>query len=105
MVAPGQCGELQGFARHAVKLLDLLTNRYHVGVLEAAWDEGVRVVLPATAHLRAGQRVRFVVADGEPLVSKGSMKRALVSDVDVMEGGLSDQMSVELSVVPELGLA
>jgi hypothetical protein len=99
MVALAQDG---GLARHAIKLLDLLTNRYHVGVVESAWEAGMRVELPAVARLCAGQRVRFVVAGGEALVSKGSMRRALVSDV---ERGMSDRMSVELSVMPEAGLA
>ncbi len=99
MVASAQGG---GLARHAIKLLDLLTNRYHVGVVESAWEEGMRVELPAMARLCAGQRVRFVVAGSEGLVSKGSMRRAMVSDVD---RGLSDRLSVELSVMPEAGLS
>ena len=95
MVAPAEFG---GLARHAIKLLDLLTNRYHVGVVESSGEEGLRVELPAMARLQAGQRVRFVVSGGAGLVSRGSMRRALVSEVE----GDSERMSVEL--VPEAGL-
>jgi hypothetical protein len=102
MVASSGQGEFGGLVRHAIKLLDLLTNRYHVGVVESAWEEGLRVELPPMTRLCAGQRVRFVVASEDGLVSKGSMRRALVSDV---HRAMPDRMSIELALMPEAGLS
>ncbi|HVX83393.1 MAG TPA: hypothetical protein VH253_01110 [Phycisphaerae bacterium] len=98
MVAPAEGHEAARELGHAVKVLDLLTNRYHVGLLEAAWEAGMRVELPATARFQAGQRVRFVVAGGEGVVSKGSMKRATVSGMS--GGGVAERVRVELVVGP-----
>lgn len=98
MVASVALGENSTRSHHAVKLLDLLTNRYHVGVVESAWDQGLRIQLPASTRFQAGQRVRFFVSTGETLVAKNAMRRALISDVDA---GFADRTSIELAVIPE----
>jgi hypothetical protein len=65
-----------------VKLLDLLTNRYHVGRLRAHSATVIELELPLTSHLHAGQRVRFVVARQEALVSRGAMRGACITHID-----------------------
>ena len=68
-----------------VKLLDLMTNRYHVGIVRAgggdAGAETLYVDMPVTARLWEGQRVRYIVADGHGLVEKRAMRRACVTHV------------------------
>ncbi len=48
----------------SIKLLDLLTNRYHAGVMQEGADGSIEVELPASSHFQAGQRVRFVAGSG-----------------------------------------
>lgn len=67
----------------AVKLLDLITNRYHAGVVERADEGSLRVQMPATTRLRPGQRVRCIVASpSSGVLSRGQMRRASVLRVE-----------------------
>ena len=79
-----------------VKLLDPVSNRYIAGVVRFASDEEMEIELPATSRLFAGQSVRFVVANrtASPLIARQSMRRALITQVQV-EGR---RTRVELSV-------
>lgn len=89
----------------AIKLLDLLTNRYHVGIVRDSSDHGLQVELPASAHLHAGQRVRFIVAGKQALVAKQAMQRGFIAEVSPSSSELSTRMNVRLARLPELALA
>jgi hypothetical protein len=83
---------------NSIKLLDLLTNRYHVGVVRESSDEQMCVDVPAGTHFHAGQRVRFVVA-GEALnggvVRRHLMHRAFVTNV---LSSRQDQLRIQLAI-------
>ncbi len=65
-----------------VKLLDLLTNRYHVGVLRASGDAALCIDLPASARFSTGQRVRYIIADAAAgLVNRSSMLPACITSI------------------------
>jgi len=65
-----------------IKVLDLLTNRYHVGIVHAATDAGLEIEMPLSAHLSAGQRVHFALADqAGGIIPRHAMRRALVRQV------------------------
>ena len=70
----------------SVKLLDLLTNRYHAGIVHTpAGPAGqrLRVQVPASSHFRAGQRVRCILAPHSAgVLAKGDMRRASVLHVE-----------------------
>jgi hypothetical protein len=85
-----------------VKLLDLLTNRYHVGRLRHSSDSALELELPLTSHLHAGQRVRFVVSGREPLVSRQAMRGACITHVD--RAGVN-RLRVELVTDAEVAAA
>jgi hypothetical protein len=67
----------------SVKLLDLLTNRYHAGVLRQDGHGGLRVEVPASARMRVGQRVRCIVAPhSSGVLSRRHMRRASILHVE-----------------------
>ena len=71
---------------HAIKLRDLVTNRYYVGVVHATWDENLTIEMPRTARLNAGQRVQFVLVDNtSAVIPQRSMREALVQHVETAE--------------------
>ena len=84
-------------ASDTVKILDLLTNRYHTGILRASSDSALELELPLSTCLHAGQRVRFVVAGNEPLIAKNTMKNACITHVDRTT---SNRLHVELALTP-----
>ena len=84
-----------------VKLLDLLTNRYHVGLLRGEDEERLALDLPRTAAFHAGQRVRFIVADEQPLVSRQAMHTAVITQASPHGTG----MRLELSLLTEAAAA
>src|SRR3954467_15163218 len=86
----------------SIKVLDLLTNRYHLGIIRETTDAALRVELPASSQLQAGQRVRFIVAGRQPLVSRMSMQKAFITDVSPHH---ANRMNVRLSLVQEPALA
>jgi len=61
-----------------IKLLDLLTNRYHTGIVRGTSPSSLDVELPPSSRLAPGQRVRFIVGD-QPLVARNSMRRGFVT--------------------------
>ena len=66
-----------------IKVLDLLTNRYHVGVARHAGRDVLAVEMPASARMEPGQRVRFVLADDAAgVVSRRAMRLGVVSRVE-----------------------
>jgi hypothetical protein len=86
MVRPIQTALNDAAEISLVKVLDLLTNRYHTGIVRAtaaasAGDETLYLELPASARLAQGQRVRFIIADGRRLIAKRSMRRAEITAV------------------------
>jgi hypothetical protein len=84
---------------NSIKLLDLLTNRYHTGIVRQTSPAAMQVELPASSHLHAGQRVRFALADAQPLVSRSTMRRAFITNVSPEH---TNRLSVHLALVPDL---
>jgi hypothetical protein len=81
----------------AVKLLDLLTNRYSAGLVRTAGLFRMEIEIPLTSHLHVGRRVRFAVAGDGLLVSKQTMRSAQITGVRP-EGG---RLHVELTLLDE----
>jgi hypothetical protein len=79
-----------------VKLLDLLTNRYHVAILRDRGHARMELELPRAGHFYVGQRVRFIVADQRPLVSRRAMRTATITHLDVTPGGPGIRMHLHL---------
>ncbi len=88
-----------------IKLLDLLTNRYHVGIVHESSDAGLHIELPASSHLHAGQRVRFIIAGTHALVAKHSMHRAFITEVSHSSSHRSARLNVRLARLPETAVA
>jgi hypothetical protein len=79
-----------------IKVLDLLTNRYHVGIVHAASDDGLEIEMPLSAHLRAGQRVHFALADeAGSIIPRHAMRRAMVRCVHT-----TPQASLRIDLTP-----
>ena len=69
-------------SRTVIKILDLLTNRYHAGIVYAASDSALDVELPLSSRLSAGQRVHFVLAaPTSGIIPRHTMRTALVRQV------------------------
>ena len=67
----------------AIKVLDLLTNRYHLGKVRSAGRDSLVVEMPPASPLRAAQRIRFVLADDAGvIVSRKAMRSAVVAHVE-----------------------
>ena len=86
----------------SIKLLDLLTNRYHSGIVREDRDGAMRVELPASSRFRTGQRVHFIVAGDHSLVRRHAMRRAFVTQVSSL---FEDRLSVRLSPLPATAVA
>jgi hypothetical protein len=85
----------------AIKLLDLLTNRYHVGVVQAAGQGGLAIEMPRTTRLSAGQRVQYVLAnDTSAVLPRRYMRQALVRHVDRSDGA---RVRADLAMMEESG--
>jgi hypothetical protein len=84
-----------------IKVLDLLTNRYHVGIVREYSDNALQVTLPASAHLCAGQRVRFIVGD-HALVARHAMQRGFITQVTCIDGV---HYEIRLALIPETAVA
>jgi hypothetical protein len=66
----------------SIKVLDLLTNRYHVGIVHAASETMLDVEMPLAARLSAGQRIHFALSDESGgIVARRAMRSALVRQV------------------------
>ena len=66
----------------AIKLLDQLTNRYHVGIVRSAARDSLIIDMPATARLRSGQQIKFVLADDAGgIVERCAMRTAVIGQV------------------------
>lgn len=73
-------------AAHAIKLLDLLTNRYYVGIVHATSPGSLAIEMPLASRLNAGQRVQFVLADNtSAIIPRHTMRNALVRHVDTTD--------------------
>jgi hypothetical protein len=71
----------------AIKLLDLVTNRYHAGVVRRTSQYGVQVEVPATSKLRPGQRIRCILAGRNAgVLPRKDMRRANVLHVEAPRG-------------------
>jgi hypothetical protein len=87
----------------SIKLLDLLTNRYHLGIIRESSDAGFQIELPASSRFHAGQRVRFIVAgEGGALISKTDMHRAFVTNVSATP---DNRLDIHLAFLPETAVA
>src|SRR4051812_20465213 len=73
--------------RTSIKVLDLLTNRYHVGVIIAASDEGFLIEMPLAARLSAGQRIRFALDDASGLICRRTMLHGTIQHVQINDQG------------------
>jgi len=79
-----------------IKVLDLLTNRYHVGIVHAYTDDGLEIEMPLSARLSAGQRVHFALADeATGVISRQAMRSALVRRV-----GRTARASLRINLKP-----
>ena len=94
---PWHDGESEVGGCGTIKLLDLLTNRYHVGRICARIGSALELELSSGTHWQAGQQVRFVEAGDQPLVSKVTMRGACVIHVERARAGAR----VALRVLPE----
>ncbi len=66
----------------SIKVLDLLTNRYHAGIVHAVSESALDVEMPLAARLSAGQRVHFALSDESgAIVARQAMRSALVRQV------------------------
>jgi hypothetical protein len=66
----------------SIKVLDLLTNRYHAGIVHAVSESTLDVEMPLAARLSAGQRVHFALSDESGgIVARQAMRSALVRQV------------------------
>lgn len=84
---------------HAIKLLDLLTNRYHTGVVRERAATALEVEVPANMPVALGQRLRFIVAEsGQGFMSRQSMHRAQVASIEPQP---ANRMRVYLDVLPD----
>jgi hypothetical protein len=71
----------------AIKLLNLLTNRYYVGIVHATTEGGLAIEVPRPARLNAGQHVQYVLADNpSTVIPRRHMRHALVRQVDASDG-------------------
>ena len=102
MVAYSAFPLVQATSRSSIKLLDLLTNRYYPGVLRKSTPTYLLVELSGVSCFRAGQRVRFVVADDQSLVSRTEMRRGFIANVFV---GEKNKVNVYVALQPEPELA
>jgi sulfopyruvate decarboxylase TPP-binding subunit len=81
----------------SIKVLDLLTNRYHVGVVQVVSHSQIEIELPLSARLNAGQRVQFVLEDaGGGVVSRRTMRTARVCHVTT-----TDRVRAHLAMTAE----
>jgi hypothetical protein len=79
-----------------IKVLDLLTNRYHVGIVHAYTDDGLDIEMPLSARLRAGQRVHFALAEaGTGVIPRQTMRSAMVRRV-----GRTTRASLRIDLTP-----
>jgi hypothetical protein len=66
----------------SIKVLDLLTNRYHAGIVHAVSENTLDVEMPLAARLSAGQRVHFALSDESGgIIARQAMRSALVRQV------------------------
>ncbi|MCL2648047.1 MAG: hypothetical protein FWD61_13720 [Phycisphaerales bacterium] len=86
----------------SIKLLDLLTNRYHLGILRRSTPTYLQVELSGTSCFHTGQRVRFIVADDQSLVSRTAMHRGFITNVFA---GEKDRVNVYVARLPETAVA
>ena len=103
MVAYSALTSVQSAARSSsIKLLDLLTNRYHLGILRRSTSTYLQVELSGASGFHAGQRVRFIVADDQSLVSKTSMHRGFITNVFPEE---KNRVTMYVARLPETAVA
>ena len=77
-------------AGSAVKILDVLANRYYTGAVTGGSRDWLELELPlagGASRLHAGQRVRFVLAEGSsPVVARREMHSATIMHVELTSG-------------------
>jgi hypothetical protein len=88
----------------SIKLLDLLTNRYHIGIVRSTSDAGMQVEFPASAHLQAGQRVHFAMSGDQPLVARRAMQRGFITRVAPSHAG-AERVNLQPAPLPETAVA
>jgi len=86
MVAMNPFIPLASTPETSIKILNLLTNRYHVGIVRASHDGGLHIEMPASARLIPGQRIHFALDDARGIVSRHTMRSALIRDVRSTDG-------------------
>jgi len=88
----------------SIKLLDLLTNRYHLGILRKSTPTYLQVELSGggASCFHAGQRVRFIIADDQSLVSRTAMRRGFITNVFA---GEQNRVNLYVSLMPEMAVA
>ena len=81
----------------SIKLLDLLTNRYHVGVVRSASERGMQVDVAANSRLQVGQRVHFAMDGPEGIISRREMRRGFITRVAPSNSGVA---RIDLQAAP-----
>lgn len=76
---------LRSTSQLCIKILDLLTNRYHVGIVCAALEDGLQIELPLSARLSAGQRIHFALDDSTGVIARQTMRSALIRQVEATD--------------------
>jgi hypothetical protein len=90
MFSPSLSGHtpLRSSSHLCIKILDLLTNRYHVGIVHAASNDGLEIEMPLSTHWRAGQRIHFALDDAVGIIPRQTMRSALIRHVHTDQSSL-----------------
>jgi hypothetical protein len=70
----------------AIKMLDLLTNRFHSGVVRGMAGMRLEIQMPLAARWQPGQRVRFAIEEDGRIVSRRDMQPAIITHVEAAPG-------------------
>lgn len=82
-----------------IKILNLLTNRYHVGIVHHTSADTFDIEMPRAARLCAGQHVRFALSDPSiGIIPRHTMRSALIRHVNATA---RDSLRVDLSPAAE----
>jgi len=70
----------------AIKMLDLLTNRFYSGVVRGVAGMRLEIQMPLAARWQPGQRVRFALEDDGRIVSRRDMQPAIITHIERTSG-------------------
>ena len=70
----------------AIKMLDLLTNRFYTGVVRGMAGMRLEIQMPLAARWQPGQRVRFALEEDGRIVSRRDMQPAVITHIEPAPG-------------------